>query len=135
MSTRVEHLLTALCLDDDGEILGRTDVRLVYERNDPWAVSLHFPHARSGYVIWTVARCLLSEGLNQVMGDCDFRVTPGGGMVRIELRSPQGSAAFALDIDEMEEFVLAAFALVPEGTERRHVDFEALTRQLVGGSR
>ena len=135
MSAPIEHPLVALALGDDGEIIERVAINFVYDRRDPWAVSLRFPPEEDGPVVWTVARCLLSEGLNQTTGDGDFRVTPADGMVRLQLTNGNGAAGFAVDIDELEEFVLAAFALVPEGTERRHVDLEALVRELLGGVR
>lgn len=135
MSALVEHRLTALALDGAGEIAARTQIDFTYDRRDPWAVSLRFLDAEDGPVSWTVARCLLSEGLNQPTGAGDFRVVPDSGMVRLELRIDDEQVSFAVDIDELEEFVLAAFALVPEGTERRHVDLEALVRELLGGVR
>ena len=135
MNTRIERPIVALALDDDGEIAGRITVDFVYDRSDPWAVSLRFPADEDGPIVWCVARCLLSEGLNQVMGDGDFRVTPADGMVRLQLSSPYGAAACAVDIDEMEEFVIESFALVPEGSERRHVDLDALVDALLGGVR
>ncbi len=131
MTAPIEHCLSALALDDDGEIVGRAPIVFIYDQRDPWAVSMRF-HPDDRPVAWTVARCLLSEGLNQTTGDADFRVTPEDGMVRLQLVNSNGSATFAVDIDELEKFVLASFALVPEGTERRHVDLEAVARQLVG---
>lgn len=131
MSDRIEHRLAALVLDERGEIVDRWTIGLVYDRRDPWAVTMAFPPDEDGDVSWTVARCLFSEGLNQTTGDGDFRVTPEAGMVRIELIRDDERAAFAFDIDEVEEFVIESFVLVPEGTERRHVDLDALARQLV----
>lgn len=135
MSKRIQRRLSALVLDQDGEIVARWTVGLVYDRRDPWAVTLTFPRDSKGDCTWTVARCLISEGLNQEMGDGDFRVQPGGGMVRVELISNAARLAVAFDIDEMEEFVIESFSLVPEGSERRHVDFDALIDALLGGVR
>jgi len=131
----VRHPVTALGLGDDGEIEGKTLAILVYDPADPWAVSLHFPHSAQGYVAWTVARCVLSQGIVQTTGDGDLRVTPADGMVRIELSSPDGHVALVFDADEIEEFLNASFALVPEGTEHRHVDLDRLVRELLGGVR
>lgn len=134
MTAPIVHALTALALDDGGEIYDKLPVTLVYEPTDPWAVRLEFEEDQDGPIAWTVARCLLSQGLVQPTGESDFRVSTEDGMVSITLSNRHGSVRFCLDVEDIEAFVDESFAAVPEGTEHRRIDMDAALAELLAGA-
>jgi hypothetical protein len=110
---------------------------LVFEHSDPYAVAMHL-EARSGTVVWTFARDLLSEGLYEPVGDGDVQVWPclsqnGEAVVIIELSSPDGTAVLQAPSRIVHDFVHSTEAVVPTGHEGDHFSLDALISQLLAG--
>ena len=108
---------------------------LVFDHADPYAVVMHL-EARSGTVVWTFARELLTEGLYEPVGDGDVQVWPclsstGEAVVIIELRSPDGMALIQAPSRTVHDFVARAEAVVPIGQETSHLALDSLISQLL----
>ena len=135
----------------DGRLLARGGVRpaqahLEYSERDPWAVWARFRAGVPGDpaavdVEWAFARDLLSAGLEVASGQGAVRVRPWvlprrRKVVMIELLAPAGGpVGFTTPADGVRRFLKAARALVPPGTEARHLDLDAgIARLLAGGA-
>ena len=108
---------------------------LVFDHADPYAVVMHL-EARSGTVVWTFARELLTEGLYEPVGDGDVQVWPclsntGEAVVIIELRSPDGMALIQAPSRTVHDFVARAESIVPVGQESNHLALDSLISQLL----
>jgi hypothetical protein len=124
----------------DGRLLARGAVRpaqacLEYSETDPWAVWARFRAGVPGDPMaidleWAFARDLLSAGLEVQSGQGAVRVRPWvlprrSRVVMIELLTPTGTVGFTTPAAGVKRFLEAARALVPPGTEARHVDIDA----------
>ncbi|MDX6286180.1 MAG: hypothetical protein QOG53_1665 [Frankiales bacterium] len=110
------------------------DASLEYDGSDPFAVHLDIA-AGDGMVRWSLARELLTEGVEGPAGMGDVRIIPIGGThgrrVRIVLTSPDGAATLEAPLTEMVEFLAATYAAVPSGTESELMDVDTLVAQLL----
>jgi hypothetical protein len=108
---------------------------LVFDLADPYAVAMHL-EGRSGTVVWTFARELLSEGLYEPVGNGDVQVWPclsntGHAVVIIELSSPDGMALLQAPSRTVRDFVVSTEAVVPVGEESAHLSLNTLISQLL----
>lgn len=92
--------------------------------------------ARSGAVVWTFARELLTEGLHEPVGDGDVQVWPclnstGQAVVIIELRSPDGMALIQAPSRAVHAFVARTEEIVPVGQESSRLALDRLISQLL----
>ncbi len=122
------------CVDARGRAQA-LDTVFSYEQSDPFAVTIRFL-TRSGDLPWTFSRDLLSRGLTDPAGDGDVRVSPGIGddgraIVSIELSSPDGRLATQARTQDVHRFVTRSFALVPAGTESRHLRIDDAINRLL----
>ncbi|MFJ3660076.1 SsgA family sporulation/cell division regulator [Streptomyces sp. NPDC090119] len=111
-------------------------MNLAYELDDPYAVRVSFVHPGTGQTVeWIIGRDLLAAGLAEPVGEGDVRIWPArrtaGKAVRIRLSSPTGTALFEAPTEEIAAFLRATEAVVPTGTESRHVDTDALLTHLL----
>ncbi|MEU5952665.1 SsgA family sporulation/cell division regulator [Streptomyces sp. NPDC047525] len=101
---------------------------LHYDRGDPFAVRMSFPAPATleGIeVYWTFARELLSQGMEQAVGDGDVRVRPYGfDRTVVEFHAPEGTAIVHIRTGELRRFLHRSLALVPVGDEHLHVDLD-----------
>ena len=108
---------------------------LHYQHDDPIAVRLSFPAAISfegGDVEWVFARDLLDLGLRCPSGDGDVRIWPcAPGRTMIEICSPQGIALIEFPSAELRHFLRWAYAAVPSGEERAHLDVDAAIAEML----
>jgi hypothetical protein len=134
----------------DGKLLARGAVRpaqayLEYSERDPWAVWARFRSGAPGDPAavdfeWAFARDLLSAGLHVDSGQGAVRVRPWvlprhRRVVMIELFTTWGPVGFTTPAAGVKRFLKAARALVPPGTEARHLDLDAgIARLLAGGA-
>ncbi len=112
------------CVDSRGRAQA-LDTVFSYEQTDPYAVTIRFL-TRGGDLPWTFSRDLLQRGLTDPAGDGDVRVSPGiaddgRAIVSIELSSPDGRLITRARTHDVYRFVTRSLALVPPGTESRHL--------------
>jgi hypothetical protein len=136
----------------DGKLLARGAVRpaqahLEYSETDPWAVWARFRAGAPGDPAavdfeWAFARDLLSAGLHVESGQGAVRVHPRvlprrRRVVMIEMLTTAGIVGFTTPAAGIKRFLKAARALVPPGTEARHLDLDAGIDAILadGGSR
>ena len=143
MSRHSEKLIVDTVHQIDLQVIDRQNggsaaVRVGMEHvvTDPWAVSLVFATA-TGPLRWDFARELLADGLYDHVGEGDVRLWPCldadcSAVVMIELEGADGSLVELLAPSRpVAAFVEASYAAVPEGSERRHVDLDALVETLL----
>jgi hypothetical protein len=111
---------------------------LRYTATDPYAVRLSVGAPFASRVDWVFARSLLARGLRRPTGSGDVVVFPGGrwrpGRIRILLRARSGAALLEVPSTTVAAFLHRADALVPPGTEHRHIDLDRVVEQLMAGS-
>jgi hypothetical protein len=108
---------------------------LEYGETDPWAVWARFRAGTPGDSLavdfeWAFSRDLLSAGLHVLSGQGAVRVRPHvlprhRKVVMIELFTTAGPVGFTTPAAGVRKFLKAAGALVPPGTEARHVNIDA----------
>ncbi len=135
--TRIRSQLGLRLILPDGTILP-VSASLEYETSDPYAVQVTFQTGGTGEdcaVVWTFARQLIIEGLDQPAGIGDVRVWPvpdeGGANIALSLCSPSGEALFDVPREELSAFLSRTYDEVPVGSENRHVDMDAELGELL----
>jgi hypothetical protein len=98
--------------------------RLLYQRADPWAVTLLLECGADGEREWLFSRDLLTEGMLYPAGDGDVRISPEDATVWITLSAPGGSAALEFSRAGLERALDAIEGLVPGGTESVFFDWD-----------
>jgi hypothetical protein len=108
--------------------------RWTYESEEPYALTVAFATDRGRWVEWVFARELLVDGLHQPAGEGDLRIRPDEDpdLLVLEIYAPSGSAVFALDRDDTEDFLDRTLELVPAGEEGTHFDVDRLLTELAG---
>jgi hypothetical protein len=110
--------------------------RWTYDSAEPYAMTVAFATERGRWVEWVFARDLLIEGMTEPAGEGDLRIRPhdeSDELVMLEIHAPSGSATFALDIDDTEDFLAETLEMVPAGTESTHFDIDRLLAELSAG--
>ncbi|MEU7072682.1 SsgA family sporulation/cell division regulator [Streptomyces narbonensis] len=109
----------------------RIDATVGYDSRDPHALSIAFHLLGEDPVVWRVDRQMILTGSLQPIGDGDVRIRPasdGGLLLRL---GPTGQhAAVRCEQEAIGRFVRDTFALVPQGTEERHLDWGPLLASL-----
>jgi hypothetical protein len=135
--TTIHHEQVAALLPaaDAANRLTPVTIRWTYDSHEPYAVTVAFATERARWVEWVFARELLIEGLTEPAGEGDLRIHPDEDpdLLVLEIHVPSGSAAFALDRDDTEEFLAETLDLVPAGTESTHFDIDRLLAELTAG--
>ncbi|KOV96140.1 SsgA family sporulation/cell division regulator [Streptomyces sp. NRRL B-3648] len=111
---------------------------LRYSAADPYAVCLALGAPAAPSVDWVFARSLLARGLRRPSGSGDVvvfpRPRPRSDAIRILLRSRTGAAVLEVAGAAVTAFLRRADALVPPGTEHRHIDLDRVVERLTAGS-
>jgi hypothetical protein len=115
------------------------DASFLYSREDPYAVRIVFRVEMEEPVEWTLARDLLSAGIERHEGPGDVRLWPSAGsedgapgsVLHIELSSPFGQAHFEAPAEEISDFLRRTYQIVPAGEEAEHIDVEAGLKDLL----
>ncbi|MFB7505623.1 SsgA family sporulation/cell division regulator [Streptomyces broussonetiae] len=111
---------------------------LRYTPTDPYAVCLSLGAPAAVPVDWVFARSLLADGVRRPTGSGDVVVLPRHrsrpDTVRVLLRPWHGAAALDVAARDVSDFLHLADALVPPGTEHRHIDLDHVVEQLTAGS-
>ena len=115
---------------------------LRFRSDDPFAVRLAFldvdpDRGADGRVVdgieWVFARDLLTDGLHTPTGEGDVHVWPfGPSDLMIELRSGASTALVITPQVAVRMFLCHAYAIVPAGSEPRHLDLDRALARLVG---
>ncbi|MEY9859687.1 hypothetical protein ABH935_005320 [Catenulispora sp. GAS73] len=115
---------------------------LRFRSDDPFAVRLAFldvdpDRGEDGGAVdgieWVFARDLLTDGLHTPTGEGDVHVWPfGPSDLMIELRSGASTALVITPQVAVRMFLCHAYAIVPAGSEPRHLDLDRALARLVG---
>ncbi len=136
MSKALAQELTLQCLDRTGRSL-ELAASLGYDPRDPYAVWFTF-RAPDGDVRWAISRDTLLLGLTEPAGLGDVQILPGvddgRAVVVVEFRSPAGRLVALAPTQTVHRFLVRTLAVVPAGTERVHLDLDALVDALLGRS-
>lgn len=134
-SVVTEHVTLAF-LDDEG-VQASLDSELVYERHDPFAMSMVFKTLPP--VTWTFSRELLLTGMYEPTGDGDVHIWPclsvdGEAVVIFEFCSPDGEVLVQAELADCTRFADRMLACVPTDEESAHLDLDVTITQLLGGA-
>jgi hypothetical protein len=108
--------------------------RFSFHIDEPFAVSVAFRTEGGRWIEWTFARDLLVTGLTVPSGIGDVRMRPDLSedetLLTVEIESPDGYAAFELELEDVETFVNATLELVPLGAESEYFDVDGLIDEI-----
>ncbi|WP_052442661.1 SsgA family sporulation/cell division regulator [Streptacidiphilus neutrinimicus] len=113
--------------------------RLTYTQADPYAVRLQCRTGPAATVTWVLSRDTLRHGLDRPSGLGDVRIRPapssgpgahGQESVLITLGSGRDAALLRGETAQLQRFLELSAAVVPPGTEHRHLDIDALISRL-----
>ena len=130
----ISHDIELWCMDPwDRQV--EVPTTFGYRSCDPYAVSLTF-HSGAGDVEWVVSRTLVLQGLAAAAGEGDVKVHPEVGednraIAVFDFCSPDGRLVARADSHDVQLFLARSFAMVPVGTEGRHMDIDALIASLL----
>ena len=108
------------------------DAELRYDPADPFAVSLAIGLECGEPVIWTFARDLLSAGISQPSGEGDITIEPDFAsdldsderLTRVTLAT-DCLATMLTPTNNVVEFLVETFTVVPTGSELDRIDWDA----------
>ncbi|MFF0430833.1 SsgA family sporulation/cell division regulator [Streptomyces sp. NPDC004327] len=102
-----------------------------YDSRDPFALSIAFHLLDEDPVVWRVDREMILAGSLGPTGDGEVRIrpTPDGGLL-LRLGPAARCAVVRCEQEAVGLFVRETFALVPRGTEERHIDWTPLLASL-----
>ncbi|KKD04193.1 SsgA family sporulation/cell division regulator [Streptomyces sp. WM6386] len=112
---------------------------LSYDSADPYAVSLTFHMCTDTTVRWVVGRELLLDGLEKLTGVGDVQVwpcrDPAADKVHIALCPcpKQEAVVVTAPAQTLGAFLRRTLAVVPTGSEDRHLDMDGAVHQLLSG--
>lgn len=108
-----------------------------YDLTRPFSVDTAF-HLSDIDVVWTFARDLLLQGIDEPAGQGDVRVWPvvattehAAPRIRIELTSPTGHALLEAHTADIRAFLDATLRACPTGEESLHVDVDSWLDELL----
>ncbi|MEU3901676.1 SsgA family sporulation/cell division regulator [Streptomyces sp. NPDC045251] len=127
MDTTVScELHLRLIVSSESSLPVRASLR--YDTADPYAVHADFHTGAEDTVEWVFARELLTAGLHIPAGIGDVQVWPCRSrrldILCIALASEEGEALLHAPARVLEEFLERTEAVVPPGTEHRHLSFD-----------
>lgn len=105
---------------------------LTYTKDDPYAVTISF-RSNFGDVVWHASREVLRQGTHGHAGEGDLRVhlRENGAEFVIDLSSPDGKQEVAYSTRDLSNFLFRTYQLVPDGTESKHLDLDALLAEIL----
>lgn len=129
-TTATVHTMAEVMAMDLEQVNATTRANLIYQAEDPWAITLAMRTAGDSWLTWTFARSLLTDAvlaggtLLDAVGDGDVTVTTRDSHVLLELTSPSGHAILRLPRADVDQLLDEAEQLVPEGAETLDWDRE-----------
>lgn len=123
-------------VDDEGRCAS-LDADMVFDRTDPYAMSMVFKTLPP--VTWTFSRDLLLNGMFEPAGDGDVHIWPcvsgdGEAVVIFEFCSPDGEVLVQATLRDCQRFIERMVSLVPQGEESQHLDIDGAIHHLLGGA-
>ncbi|GGU81231.1 hypothetical protein GCM10010275_15110 [Streptomyces litmocidini] len=116
-------------LTSDTEV--RVDTTLHYTSRNPHALSITFHLLDPDPVVWHLDREMVVIGSLSPTGDGEVHLRPADeGRLLIRLGPPGHRAHVLVEADRLAAVVRETFALVPQGTEERHIDWRPLLASL-----
>ncbi|MGV9562515.1 SsgA family sporulation/cell division regulator [Streptomyces sp. NPDC003480] len=113
-------------------------MRLRYEPTDPYVVRACFFTDTDEPVEWILGRDLLADGLKGSAGEGDIRIWSAVGRgdreMYIALGSSAGTALLEVPVRDVMTFLEDTEALVPQGTESGHIDWDTELANLLPDS-
>ena len=104
------------------------EAELRYDPSDPLAVSLAIGTECGEPVVWVFGRDLLADGVKDCAGEGDITVEPASDIDSRELRITLATDCLATMLasrDEIVEFLVETYSVVPTGTEFDRIDWDA----------
>lgn len=102
-----------------------------YNSRDPHALSIDFHLLGDAPVVWRVDREMVLIGSLKATGAGDVRVRPASdGDLLLQLGQAEHRALVRCDQGVLARLVRDTFALVPQGTEESHIDWQPLLASL-----
>ncbi|MEV4940534.1 SsgA family sporulation/cell division regulator [Streptomyces zaomyceticus] len=102
-----------------------------YNSRDPHALSIDFHLLGDAPVVWRVDREMVLIGSLKATGAGDVRVRPASdGDLLLQLGQAEHRALVRCDREGLARLVRDTFALVPQGTEENHIDWQPLLASL-----
>lgn len=134
MTTIHDEQVAALLPAAGSDAVAPVTTRWTYDSTEPFAITVAFATERGHWIEWVFARDLLVDGLTEPSGVGDLRVAPDEDpdVLMLEIHAPSGSAVFALDRYDTEDFLARTLELVPAGAESTHFDIDRLLTELTG---
>ncbi|MFJ7955681.1 SsgA family sporulation/cell division regulator [Streptomyces sp. NPDC096319] len=107
------------------------ETTVTYTSRDPHALSVVFHLLGDAPVLWRLDREMILAGSLAATGEGEVHLWPGAhGKLLLRLGPAGHSATVRCDQDALARFVRDTFALVPQGTEERHIDWQPLLASL-----
>ncbi|WP_329274739.1 SsgA family sporulation/cell division regulator [Streptomyces sp. NBC_00691] len=102
-----------------------------YTSRDPHALSIVFHLLGEAPVVWRVDREMVLSGSRAPTGAGEVRLRPASdGSLLLRLGPAGHCATVRCDKERLARLVRDTFALVPQGTEERHIDWQPLLASL-----
>ena len=104
------------------------EAELRYDPSDPIAVALAIGTECGEPVVWVFARELLAEGIKDCAGEGDITIEPASDIDSRELRITLATDCLATMLaprDEVIEFLVETYSVVPTGAEFDRIDWDA----------
>ncbi|MFF9851414.1 SsgA family sporulation/cell division regulator [Streptomyces litmocidini] len=109
----------------------RIDTTLQYTSRNPHALSITFHLLDPDPIVWHLDREMVVIGSLAPTGDGEVHLRPADdGRLLIRLGPPGQRAHVLVEADRLTAVVRETFALVPQGTEERHIDWRPLLASL-----
>jgi hypothetical protein len=110
------------------------EAELRYDPSDPLAVSLAIGTECGEPVVWVFGRELLADGIKDCAGEGDITIEPASDDNSREVRITLATDCLATMLasrDEIVEFLVATYAVVPTGSEFDRIDWDAEINSLL----
>lgn len=104
------------------------EAELHYDPSDPLAVSLAIGTECGEPVVWVFGRELLADGIKDCAGEGDITIEPARDDNSREVRITLATDCLATMLasrDEIVEFLVETYAIVPTGSEFDRIDWDA----------
>lgn len=107
-----------------------------YRSWEPYSIHVVFHLDERASVSWVFGRDLLAQGTVRPSGLGDVKIWPGvseqGGVMWLELASPDGRALFTAPLDVVRPWLARTYHLVPAGFEGASLDLDSELSRLLG---
>ena len=119
---RSVQMRLAFCLATDDDEDPYVPTAMEYKSLSPWEAAITF-HLPESPITWTMAREVLDRGLMspEPVGEGDVEAWSDDDTFYLRL---MGATTLYTDAEDMEDFLYAAYEIVPEGAESEQYDLD-----------